>query len=179
MKSVADFLAAGRSAGRYLLAVSSGIAMLGAITEPMGQRLSVETMLGWLMTPLALLMGIPWSEAAQAGQLIGIKTVLNELLAYVQLASLSETAISDRSRLILTYALCGFANFGSLGIMIGGLGGMAPDRRDDIVKLGARSILAGTLGQWLNRSGRAQNIMNRMAGAVFLGLALKLAVTQR
>jgi CNT family concentrative nucleoside transporter len=119
--------------------------MLGAITEPMGQRLSVETMLGWLMTPLALLMGIPWSEAAQAGQLIGIKTVLNELLAYVQLASLSETAISDRSRLILTYALCGFANFGSLGIMTGGLVALCPDRRDDILKLAPRSIISGTL----------------------------------
>jgi CNT family concentrative nucleoside transporter len=92
-----------------------------------------------------LLMGIPWSEAAQAGQLIGIKTVLNELLAYVQLASLSDSAMSDRSRLILTYALCGFANFGSLGIMTGGLVALCPDRRDDILKLAPRSVISGTL----------------------------------
>jgi CNT family concentrative nucleoside transporter len=119
--------------------------ILGALTEPMGYRLSVEAILGWLMTPLALLMGIPWGEAAQAGQLIGIKTVLNELLAYVQLAGLSDTVISQRSRLILTYALCGFANFGSLGIMTGGLVALCPDRRDDILKLAPRSIISGTL----------------------------------
>jgi CNT family concentrative nucleoside transporter len=119
--------------------------ILGAITEPIGYRLSVETMLGWLMTPLALLMGIPWSEAAQAGQLIGVKTILNELLAYVQLAGLADSAMSDRSRLILTYALCGFANFGSLGIMTGGLAALCPDRRDDILKLAPRSVISGTL----------------------------------
>jgi CNT family concentrative nucleoside transporter len=80
-----------------------------------------------------------------AGQLMGIKTTLNELLAYLELASLPADALSERSRLIMTYALCGFANFGSLGIMIGGLGAMAPERRTEIVSLGLRSILAGTM----------------------------------
>jgi CNT family concentrative nucleoside transporter len=91
------------------------------------------------------LIGIPWQEATSAGQLMGIKTVLNELLAYLQLAALPADALSERSRLIMTYALCGFANFGSLGIMIGGLGTLAPERRAEVVALGLRSILAGTL----------------------------------
>ena len=97
------------------------------------------------MTPLALLTGIPWSEAAQAGQLIGVKTVLNELIAYLQLADAGATPLSERSRLILTYALCGFANFGSLGIMTGGLLALCPDRRADILSLGPRSIVSGLL----------------------------------
>lgn len=118
---------------------------LGAATAPFGQSLSVEKLFGWAMTPLALLTGIPWSEAGQAGQLIGVKTVLNEFLAYVQLAATAPGAISDRTRLILTYALCGFANFGSLGIMIGGLVAMCPARRADILALGPRSLVSGTL----------------------------------
>ncbi|MFW6237085.1 MAG: nucleoside transporter C-terminal domain-containing protein, partial [Desulfosudaceae bacterium] len=95
------------------------------------------------------LMGIPWAEATTAGSLMGTKTILNELLAYLQLARLPDDALSDHSRLIMTYAMCGFANPGSLGIMIGGLGTMAPDRRDEIVSLGFRSIVAGTLATCL------------------------------
>jgi CNT family concentrative nucleoside transporter len=91
------------------------------------------------------LIGIPWQEAQTAGTLMGIKTVLNELLAYLELVGLPEGSLSERSRLIMIYALCGFANFGSLGIMIGGLGTMAPQRRGEIVALGMKSILAGTL----------------------------------
>jgi CNT family concentrative nucleoside transporter len=90
-------------------------------------------------------MGIPWSESATAGALMGTKTILNELLAYIDLGRLSPDALSPRSVLIMTYAMCGFANPGSLGIMIGGLGTMAPDRRSEIVALGLRSIIAGTL----------------------------------
>jgi len=90
-------------------------------------------------------MGIPWAEAQTAGSLMGIKTVLNEFLAYMQLASLPPGALSERSTLIMTYALCGFANFGSLGIMIGGLATMVPERREEIIGLGLKSIVAGTL----------------------------------
>jgi CNT family concentrative nucleoside transporter len=90
-------------------------------------------------------MGVPWSEAATAGSLMGTKTVLNELLAYIDLSQLPGGALADRSKLILTYAMCGFANPGSLGIMIGGMGTMAPERREEIVGLGLRSIVAGTL----------------------------------
>ena len=95
----------------------------------------------------AWLAGIPWSEARAAGSLLGTKTVINELVAYLDLSRMEN--ISDRSRLLLTYALCGFANFGSLGIMIGGLGTMSPERRSEIVGLGIRSIVAGTLATCL------------------------------
>jgi len=122
--------------------VNQGLAWLPDVA---GAPLTLERMFGWLLAPAAWLMGLPWAEAAAGGALLGIKTVLNELIAYVSLAGLPEGALSERSRLILVYALCGFANFGSLGIMIGGLGGMAPERRDEIVALGFRSIVAGTL----------------------------------
>ena len=118
---------------------------LGAATAPFGLSLTIEKLFGWAMTPLALLTGIPLAEAAQAGQLIGVKTVLNEFLAYVQLAATAPDAMSDRTRLILTYALCGFANFGSLGIMTGGLIAMCPGRRADILALSPRSLVSGTL----------------------------------
>ena len=90
-------------------------------------------------------MGVPWSETATAGALMGTKTILNELLAYIDLSLLPPDTLSPRSLLIMTYAMCGFANPGSLGIMIGGLGTMAPSRRNEIVGLGLRSIVAGTL----------------------------------
>jgi len=110
-----------------------------------GAPLSLERVIGWLMAPLAFLMGIPWEEAPAAGSLLGIKTILNELLAFLKLSELDPGLLSSRSRIILTYALCGFANFGSLGIMIGGLGAMAPSRRGEIVQLGIYSIIAGLL----------------------------------
>jgi len=90
-------------------------------------------------------MGIPWDQAVTAGGLMGIKTILNELIAYVELSKLPADALDGRSRLIMLYAMCGFANFGSLGIMIGGLATMAPERRDDVVALGLKSIVSGTL----------------------------------
>ncbi len=110
-----------------------------------GSAVSLQRLLGYLMAPLVWLMGIPWQEAPVAGALMGTKTVLNELIAYVELAHLPEPALSERSRLIMTYALCGFANFGSLGIMIGGLGTMVPERRREVVSLGMKSIVSGTL----------------------------------
>jgi CNT family concentrative nucleoside transporter len=108
---------------------------------------TLQGALGWALAPLAWLAGIPWSEARAAGSLLGTKTVINELVAYLDLSRMEN--ISDRSRLLLTYALCGFANFGSLGIMIGGLGTMSPERRGEIVGLGIRSIVAGTLATCL------------------------------
>ena len=103
--------------------------------------------LGWALAPLAWLAGIPWSEAKVAGALLGTKTVINELVAYVELSKIPD--LSERSRLLMTYALCGFANFGSLGIMIGGLGTMRPKRRPEVVALGLKSIVAGTLATCL------------------------------
>ena len=108
---------------------------------------SLQGMLGWALAPLAWLAGVSWHEAQAAGALLGTKTVLNELVAYLELSRMTD--ISERSRLLLTYALCGFANFGSLGIMIGGLGTMCPERRGEIVDLGIKSIVAGTLATCL------------------------------
>ena len=108
---------------------------------------TLQGILGWLLAPLAWLAGIPWSEAQAAGMLLGTKTVLNELVAYIDLANMP--AFSERSRLLMTYALCGFANFGSLGIMIGGMSTMCPERRPEIVSLGMKSIVAGTLATCL------------------------------
>jgi concentrative nucleoside transporter, CNT family len=129
--------------------VSLGNAAL-ALLPPVGEApLTLQRMLGWAFAPVVWLIGIPWQEATTAGQLMGIKTVLNELLAYLELARLPAEDLSERSRLIMTYALCGFANFGSLGIMIGGLGALAPTRRAEVAELGLRSILAGTLATLL------------------------------
>ena len=118
---------------------------LGLLPDVGGEPLTAQRLLGWLMAPVVWLIGIPWAEAPTAGALMGVKTVLNELIAYLDLAALPPDTLGDRSRLIMTYALCGFANLGSLGIMIGGLGAMAPERRGEIVAMGMKSILAGTL----------------------------------
>jgi CNT family concentrative nucleoside transporter len=108
---------------------------------------TLQGALGWVLAPLAWLAGIPWSEARAAGSLLGTKTVINEFVAYLDLANMND--LSERTRLLLTYALCGFANLGSLGIMIGGLGTMSPERRGEVVELGIKSIVAGTLATCL------------------------------
>ncbi len=121
-------------------------ALLGmCLPDVAGQPITMERVLGMALAPVAWLIGIPWQEARLAGSLIGVKTVLNEFLAYIQLSKIPTDALSDRSRIIVTYALCGFANFGSLGIMIGGMGGMSPEKRPVIISLGMKSILAGTI----------------------------------
>jgi CNT family concentrative nucleoside transporter len=120
-------------------------AVLGLAPDVGGAPVTLQRMLGFAMAPLAWLAGVPWAEAPLAGQLLGTKTILNELLAYIDLGKLDADALSQRSRLIMTYALCGFANLGSLGIMIGGLATMAPERRGEIVALGARTLVSGTL----------------------------------
>jgi CNT family concentrative nucleoside transporter len=120
-------------------------AILGLLPDFAGAPLSLQRVLGLVMAPVTWLMGIPWSQAPTAGSLMGSKTVLNEFIAYVELAKLPADALDPRSRLIMLYALCGFANFGSLGIMIAGLATMAPERRDDVVSLGLKSIVSGTL----------------------------------
>ena len=125
--------------------VSLANMILAALSAPMGLDLTLERMLGWVFAPLAWLIGIPWAECATAGSLLGVKTVLNEFVAFLQLAAVPPDALSARTRLMMTYALCGFANLGSLGIMIGGLIAMAPGRRDDIVALGPRTVVSGTL----------------------------------
>jgi CNT family concentrative nucleoside transporter len=120
-----------------------------ALLPEVGGSVTLERMLGIVMAPVCWLMGIPWAEAVTAGALMGVKTVLNEFIAYVDMAKLPPEALGPRSRLIMLYALCGFANFGSLGIMIGGLATVAPTRREEIVALGPRTIVSGTLATCL------------------------------
>jgi CNT family concentrative nucleoside transporter len=119
--------------------------ILGLFPLAGGSTLTLQRIFGYVMAPMVWLMGVPWSESMTAGALMGTKTILNEFLAYLDLSRLAPDALSEKSKIIMTYALCGFANPGSLGIMIGGLGTMAPERRGVMVSLGARSIFAGTL----------------------------------
>jgi CNT family concentrative nucleoside transporter len=121
-------------------------AFLGILPGIGGAPLTLERIFGWVFAPLAWLIGVPWSEATVAGALLGKKTVLNELLAYLDMAQLSGDVLGPRSRLLLTYAMCGFANLGSLGIMLGGMGAMLPrERRGELAELGVKSIGAGLL----------------------------------
>ncbi len=124
-------------------------AILGLLPDVYGGAITLQRLLGYVMAPVCWLMGVPWHEAVTAGGLMGIKTVLNELIAYIELAHLPADALDPRARLIMLYAMCGFANFGSLGIMIAGLTVMAPERRADIISLGGKSIVSGTLATCL------------------------------
>ncbi len=119
--------------------------LIGFLPDVAGRPLSLQRILGLIMAPVVWFFGIPWAEAQTAGYLMGTKTVLNELLAFLELAKLPAEALDARSRLIMTYALSSFANFGSLGILIGGLGSLVPERRDEIVGLGMKALVAGTL----------------------------------
>lgn len=109
------------------------------------QAWSLQRILGYLMAPLAWLCGVSWEEAPIAGALLGTKTILNEIVAYLDLARLAPGTLSERSNIIMTYALCGFANLGSLGIMIGGLTSMAPERKHEILELSPKTLISGTL----------------------------------
>ena len=124
-------------------------AIIGVLPDVGGAPITLQRLLGYLMAPVCWLMGLPWPQAVTAGSLMGIKTILNELIAYVELSKLGADALDPRSRLIMLYAMCGFANFASLGIMIGGLGTMAPERREEINALGLKSIVSGTLATCL------------------------------
>ncbi|MBW2428906.1 MAG: nucleoside:proton symporter, partial [Deltaproteobacteria bacterium] len=119
--------------------------ILSLLPDVAAKPITLQRLMGYLLAPLVWLMGVPWQESLTAGALMGTKTILNELLAYLEMSQLDPGSLSPRSLLIMTYAMCGFANPGSLGIMIGGMGTMAPTRRDEIVSLGLRSIVAGTL----------------------------------
>jgi len=112
---------------------------------PFEPPLTLQRIFGWLFAPLAWTAGVPWPETGAAGALLGTKTVLNEFVAYLDLAKTPDAALSPRSKLLMTYALCGFANFGSLGILIGGMGVIVPGRRSEILSLGMKSIVAGTI----------------------------------
>ncbi|HEY2629521.1 MAG TPA: nucleoside transporter C-terminal domain-containing protein [Usitatibacter sp.] len=120
-------------------------AILGLLPAFNGAPLTLQRILGWLFAPIAWTAGVPWEESRAAGALLGTKTVLNEFIAYLDLAKTPTDVLSPRAKLLMTYALCGFANFGSLGILIGGMGAMVPERRGEVVDLGMKSIVAGTI----------------------------------
>ena len=110
-----------------------------------GQVLSLERIAGWIFAPLAWCMGIPWQESQLAGELLGIKTMTNEFIAYIRLAEIDTSLLSERTRLIMLYALCGFANLSSVGILISGMGAMAPNRKDDLISVSGRALIAAVL----------------------------------
>jgi CNT family concentrative nucleoside transporter len=157
VKNTMDAIVKGTSAGLELLLnivamllvlvalVHLVNSILGLLPEIGGAKISLQRMLGYAMAPVCWLMGLPWPQAVTAGSLMGTKTVLNELIAYVDLSKLPADALDPRSKLIMLYAMCGFANFASLGIMIGGLNTIAPSRRDEINALGVKSIVSGTI----------------------------------
>ena len=119
--------------------------MLGFAPDLWDAPLTLQRILGWLMAPVAWLIGIPWAEAQTAGSLLGTKVVLNEFIAFIDMASLPPAALCPRSRLILAYAMCSFANLGSVGIIIGGLGALCPERRAEIANMGLKALAAGAL----------------------------------
>jgi len=133
----------------FLALVAFINALLGAFGAWIGlPQLSLQLILGYLFMPLALIMGVSWKDAFVVGDLLGTRMVLNELIAYSKLGPLRET-LDPRSFTIATYALCGFANFSSIGIQIGGIGALAPERRNDLARLGLRALLAGTLANFM------------------------------
>ena len=110
-----------------------------------GEPLTLQRILGWILSPVVWALGVPWAESVIAGQLLGTKVILNELVAFIQLSQLPPGSLSERSALIMAYSVCGFANFASLGIMIGGIGASVPERRLEVANLGLKSVLAGTM----------------------------------
>jgi CNT family concentrative nucleoside transporter len=120
--------------------------IVGFLPAVGGESITLERIAGWIFAPVAWLMGIPWSEATTAGSLLGVKSVLNEFIAFIQLTTIPPEALSDRSRLITIYGLCGFANLASIGIQISGIGTMAPERRGDLAALAWPAFVAATLG---------------------------------
>lgn len=141
-----DGLALAVNVGAMLLVLLSLVALANIILSYFtvnGESFSIQQILGWFFAPVAWLIGIPWSEALPAGSLLGSKLVLNELVAYIQLAE-NSALFSAESRLILLYALCGFANIGSLGILLGGLAVLVPERKEEYLQIAPRSVLSGT-----------------------------------
>ena len=131
-----------------LIAFVATLAMVNAVLSLFG--LSLEQILGWIFSPLAWVMGVPWQEAYVVGSLMGKKLVLTELIAFGDLSTLiSDNVLSERSAIISSYALCGFANFASIGIQLGGIGGIAPERRKDIAQLGLKTMFGGAIASWL------------------------------
>lgn len=149
-KGASDGLKLALNVGAMLLAFISLIALINGILGIFG-GITLEEILGYIFAPLSFAIGVPWHEAVEAGSYIGQKLVLNEFVAYSSFAPEIEV-LSDKTVLVVSFALCGFANFSSLAILLGGLGGLAPSRRNDIARLGLKAILAGALASLLSAS---------------------------
>jgi len=150
--------------GAMLLAFISLIALTNIILSQIGglaglEQLTLQQILGYAFSPLAYVIGIPWSEAAQAGSLIGQKFVINEFVAYADFITVKD-ALSPNAQTIITFALCGFANLPAIAVLLGGIGGIAPSRRHDLARLGIRSVIAGTLA----------NLMSATLAGLFIAL---------
>lgn len=126
--------------------------VVGLLPDVGGMPLSLERVAGWIFAPLAWCMGVTWAEAPTVGSLIGIKTILNEFIAYIELARVEAGVLSEHARLVTIYALCGFANLSSMGILIGGIGAMCPERKLELGELAPRALLAATLGTFMSAS---------------------------
>lgn len=137
------------SVGTILIAVIALVyivnSFLSFVGGYFGLDLSIELLLGYIFAPITWLMGIPWSEAIVAGELLGLKTTLNEFVAYPALANLEPGVLSERSKLITFYSLCGFANFSSVGILVSGIGSMVPERKNDLIEVSFKALIAATL----------------------------------
>jgi CNT family concentrative nucleoside transporter len=160
--NIIDSAAAGASAGMtlalnvaaMLIAFLSILALINwplqALGNALGTELSLEIIFSWIFSPLAFVMGVPWEEAGKVGSLFGQKIILTEFIAYMGLTKLTAAGeLSARSELIASYALCGFANFGSIGIQLGGIGGIAPSRKQDLAKLGIKALIGGSLATFM------------------------------
>jgi len=156
----ADGLKLAANVGGMLLAFIALIYMLnwilsGILTDLLGfyindDPITIEILLGYLLSPLAWIIGVPWQDAVTVGSLIGQKVVLNEFIAYLNLSLLIPTGVlSEKAVIVSTYALCGFANFSSIAIQLGGIGGIAPDRRKDLAKFGLKAVLGGSLATFM------------------------------
>ena len=176
--NILDAAASGASAGlklavnvgAMLIAFVALIALLNGLLGGIGgwfsmPQLSLGSIFGWIFRPLAWVIGVPWDEAGIAGQMIGTKLAINEFVGYLEFAPyLSADAavqLTEKTKAIVTFALCGFANFSSIAILIGGLGGMAPNRRGDIARLGIKAVIAGSLA----------NLMSATIAGLFIGLS--------
>lgn len=134
----------------FLALVALVNSILSLLPEWNGEPVSLQLILGYALSPLAWLMGIPWDEAVVAAGLLGKKTILNEVIAFIGLASVPQGILSAKTNLIMTYALCGFANLSSIGIQIGGIGTMVPERRQEIIALGFKAMIAGTIASCMS-----------------------------
>jgi len=129
----------------FIALVSLADSILGLLPVVGDAPLSLQRILGWIFAPIVWLMGVPWEESIEAGKLLGIKTALNEFVAYAQLAVIEEGTLSERTKLITLYGLCGFANFSSVGILVSGIGAMSPERKKDLIDISIKALVGATL----------------------------------